>query len=66
MKFLKKLRGDSKIGPWARKLGMYPQTWNYLENQAKDMAVTRLIDLKRKLGLTWDVVGKLLEEEFKE
>jgi len=63
MEFLKKLRGETKIGPWAKKLGIYPQTWNYLENQAKDMAVSRLIEIKQKLGLTWSALGKMLEED---
>lgn len=66
MKFFKRLR--TKLGltkyEMARHLGILPQTYFYYEEKAKGCSFEVLCLVKKRLGLGWNELMSLVEEEF--
>ena len=68
MKFLKKLREDRDLSLYgmAKYLGMIHQTYVHYETQAQGIKLDTLVSIRDKLDLTWEQLGKLIEQEVKE
>ena len=68
MKFLGKIRkqlGISSMYKMAERLGMINNSYIYLEKKAKGCELQTLVDIKEKCDLSWDQLGKLIDEEVK-
>src|SRR5262245_59296413 len=69
MKFLEKLRAklgfDSQYA-MAKHLGMIEASYRYLEKTSKGCELKTLVDIKDKCGISWNELGKLIEDEVKE
>lgn len=68
MKFLGKLRKQLDIGSMykmAELLGMINNSYIYLEKKAKGCDLRTLVEIKDKCELTWEELGKLIEEEVR-
>lgn len=68
MKVLAKLRkelGISSMYKMAEKLGMLNNSYIYLEKKAKAVTFQTLVDIKEKCGLTWEKLGKMIEDEVR-
>lgn len=66
MDFLKELRkrkGFDSRYKMAKFLGMLEASYSYLENKAKGCELQTLVDIKQKCGLTWNQLGKMIEDE---
>ena len=65
MRFLKKLREDLGLKPYsmAKRLGLLTNTYVYYEEKAEGIKLEALSDIRRKLGLTWNQLGKMIDEE---
>lgn len=68
MKFLKKIREDKGLTHYgmAKELGMIHQSYIQYETKAQGMKFASLCKLRKDLGLSWDQLGRLLDEEFGE
>lgn len=68
MRFLKKLRERKGVSQYkmAQLLGMIQQTYIYYESEAKGMKFKTLSRLREVLGLSWDELGKMIDDEAKE
>ena len=66
MKFLKKLREKRGLTFYgaAKKLGMIQQSYIHLENKAQGVKMKNLVAIKKEYNLSWDELGKLIEDEF--
>lgn len=65
MRFFKRLRDKLGLTKYemARHLGILPQSYYYFEEKARGCSFEVLILIKKKLGLSWEEIGKLIEEE---
>lgn len=65
MQFLKKLRDEKGLTQYAmaKYLGILQQTYIHYEREAKGIRLEVLGDIREKLGLTWEELGKLIDEE---
>lgn len=65
MKFLKKMREKEGWSAYkmAGHLGLLPQTYAQYEKSAKGMRIKTLCQIRNRLNLTWDQLGKHLENE---
>lgn len=65
LRFFEKLRTKEGLTKYemARKLGMLPQTYYYLEEHARGCSFEILTLLKTKLNLSWETLGQLIETE---
>lgn len=65
MRFLKKLREDRGLTKYgmAKFLDMIPNTYTHYEEKAEGIKLEVLVDIKRRCGLTWEQLGKMLEKE---
>lgn len=66
MKFFKKLRDEQGLTKYemAQFLGMLPSTYYYYEDQAKGCSFEILCLIRRKLEISWERLGAMIEEEF--
>lgn len=68
MKFLGKIRkqlGISSMYKMAERLGMINNSYIYLEKKAKGCELQTLVEIKEKCDLSWDQLGKYIEDEVK-
>lgn len=67
MKWLKTLREAQGLTQYgmARKLGLLVNTYIYYEAKAKGVNLEVLSHMRRKLGLSWDELGNLIDKELK-
>jgi transcriptional regulator with XRE-family HTH domain len=65
MRFLKKLREDRDLTQYgmAKYLGMLTNTYVHYEEKAQGIKLEVLSDLRKKLDLSWNQLGKLIDEE---
>ena len=65
MKFLKKIREKEGWSAYrmAQHLGLLPQTYIQYEKSAKGIRIKTLCQIRKRLDLTWDQLGKHLEAE---
>lgn len=68
MRFLKKLREDKGLSQYemATFLGLRPQTYFYYEKKAQGINLATLVDIRGKLEVSWQELGRLIELEVKE
>lgn len=69
MKFLEKLRlklGFDSQYAMAKHLGMIEASYRYLEKTAQGCEIKTLVDIKEKCGLSWNELGKFIEDDIKE
>lgn len=66
MRFFKKIRESKGLTKYemALFLGMIPSTYYYYEDQAKGCSFEILCLIRRKLELSWERIGTLIEDEF--
>lgn len=60
------LAGKGAVSKLAMKAQIVPATIYNLKKSGKDFSVTTLIRLRRGLGMSWEKIGKMLEDEYKE
>lgn len=67
MKWLKTLREAQGLTQYgmARKLGLLVNTYIYYEAKAKGVNLEVLSHMRRKLGLSWEELGNLIDKEVK-
>lgn len=65
MRFFRRLRDKLGLTKYemARHLGILPQSYYYFEEKARGCSFEVLILIKQKLNLSWEEIGKLIEEE---
>jgi len=65
MRFFKRLRDKLGLTKYemARHLGILPQSYYYFEEKARGCSFEVLILVKKKLNLSWEEIGSLIEEE---
>jgi transcriptional regulator with XRE-family HTH domain len=68
MRFLKKLREQKGLTQYAmaKHLGMIQQTYIHDENKGAGIKIETLSQIREKLGLSWDELGRLIDDEAKE
>jgi transcriptional regulator with XRE-family HTH domain len=68
MRFLKKIREDRGLTQYgmAKFLGMIQQTYIHYEEKAQGIKLEVLSALRRKLGMTWEDLGQLIDKEVGE
>jgi len=66
MRFFKKLREEKGLSKYqmANFLGILPSSYYYLEDEARGCSFEVLMLIKRKLNITWDKLGKMIDEEY--
>lgn len=66
MKFLKIIREKKGLSQnaMAEWLGMRTSSYVYLEKQANGIQLDTLTKIKKKAGLSWAEIGRLIEEEY--
>lgn len=66
MRFFKKIR--EKLGltkyEMANHLGMLPPTYYYYEDKAKGCSFEVLASVRKKLGISWNDLGALIDAEY--
>lgn len=67
MKFLKDIREERGLTRYgmAKLLGMIPGTYYNYEDTAQGIQLAALVRIKRRLGLSWEELGRLIEAELK-
>jgi hypothetical protein len=67
MRFFEKLRAKKGLTKYefARFLGILPQTYYYLEDKARGCSFEILCLIREKMGLSWDELGRLVDNEVK-
>lgn len=65
MRFLKKLREDRGLTQYsmAKFLGLLTNTYVHYEEKAQGIKLEVLAHVRRKLDLSWNQLGKLIDEE---
>ena len=63
LRFLREELGLSKYA-MARKIGVTPQSYQYLEARAKGCQIKTLVDAKRGTGKSWEEIGRLFEKDI--
>ena len=65
MRFLKEIREREGLTAYgmAKKLSLLPQTYIQYERKAQGIRIKTLCNIRKKLGLTWDELGKYLDRE---
>lgn len=68
MRFLKKLREDKGLSLYAmaKHLGMIQQTYIHYETKAQGIKLDTLVAIREKLELTWEQLGKLIEQDVRD
>jgi transcriptional regulator with XRE-family HTH domain len=66
MDFLKELREQLGLTAYsmAKYLNLQPHTYLYYEREAKGINLRTLVEIKRKLKLSWERLGQYLEREI--
>lgn len=68
MRFLKKLREDRGLTQYsmAKFLGLLTNTYVHYEEKAQGIKLEVLSSVRRKLDLSWNQLGKLIDEEVEQ
>lgn len=48
----------------AKDLGISQTSYNYLEKKAKGLQISMLCRIRKTFGMSWQTLGKMLDEEF--
>ena len=67
MRFLKKIRekNGASSTQFAVSLGLSPQTYRLYETSGIRINLAKLAQIRAKLGLNWEQLGKMIDEDVK-